>query len=31
MLYFDRIEVSGRIDVNKGSALKECGTCHIYL
>ena len=28
MLYFDRIDVSERIDVNKKSASKECGICH---
>ena len=28
MLYFDRIDVSERIDVNKTSASKECGICH---
>ena len=30
MLYFDRIEVSGRIDVNKTSAPKECDICHYW-
>ena len=28
MLYFDRIEVSEEIDVNKTSASKECDICH---
>ena len=28
MLYYDRIDVSGRIDVNKTSASKECDICH---
>ena len=28
MLYFDRIDVSERIDVNKTSASKECDICH---
>ena len=28
MLYFDRIEVSEGIDVNKISASKECDICH---
>ena len=28
MLYFDRIDVSERIDVNKTSASKECDVCH---
>ena len=28
MLYFDRIDVSKRIEVNKASALKECDICH---
>ena len=27
-LYFDRIEVSEGIDVNKTSASKECDICH---
>ena len=27
MLYFDRIEVSERIDVNKASQSKECNVC----
>ena len=27
MLYFDRIDVSEGIDVNKGSASKECDIC----
>ena len=28
MLYFDRIDVSEGIDVNKTSASKECDVCH---
>ena len=28
MLYFDRIDVSEGIDVNKTSASKECDICH---
>ena len=28
MLYYDRIEVSKGIDVNKTSASKECYICH---
>ena len=28
MLYFDRIDVSEEIDVNKTSASKECDVCH---
>ena len=28
MLYFDRIDVSKGIEVNKASALKECDICH---
>ena len=28
MLYFDRFDVSERIDVNKTSASKECDICH---
>ena len=28
MLYFDRIDVSEEIDVNKTSASKECDICH---
>ena len=31
MLYFDRIGVSERTDVNKTSALKECDICHYLL
>ena len=30
MLYFGRIEVSERIDVNKASASKECDICHYW-
>ena len=30
MLYFDRIEVSESIDVNKTSASKECVICHYW-
>ena len=28
MLYFDRIDISEGIDVNKTSTLKECNICH---
>ena len=28
MLYFDRIDISEGIDVNKTSASKECNICH---
>ena len=28
MLYYDRIDVSGRININKICASKECGICH---
>ena len=28
MIYFDRIDVSEGIDVNKTSASKECDACH---
>ena len=27
MLYYDRIDVSERIDINKTSASKECNIC----
>ena len=30
MLYFDRIDLSERIDVNKTSALKKCDICHYW-
>ena len=30
MLYFDRIDVSDEIDVNKTSASKECDICHYW-
>ena len=30
MLYYDRIEVSEGIDVNKTSASKECDICHYW-
>ena len=30
MLYFDRIEVSKEIDVNKASKSKECDVCHYW-
>ena len=30
MLYFDRIDVSEGIDVNKTSASKECDICHSW-
>ena len=28
MLYYDRIDVSQGIDINKTSASKECDVCH---
>ena len=30
MLYFNRIDVSERIDVNKTSASRECDICHYW-
>ena len=30
MVYFDRIDVSKEIDVNKTSASKECDICHYW-
>ena len=30
MLYYDRIEVSEGIDINKTSASKECDICHYW-
>ena len=30
MLYYDLIDVSERIDVNKTSALKECYVCYYW-
>ena len=30
MLYFDRIDVSEGIDINKTSASKECDICHYW-
>ena len=30
MLYFDKIDVSEGIDVNKTSASKECDICHYW-
>ena len=30
MLYYNRIDVSERIDVNKISAPKECDICHYW-
>ena len=30
MLYYDRIDVSEGIDVNKPSALKGCDVCHYW-
>ena len=30
MLYFDRIDVSEGIDVNKTSASNECDICHYW-
>ena len=30
MLYYDRIDFSERIDVNKTSGTKECNICHYW-
>ena len=30
MLYFDRIDVSGGIIINKTNASKECDICHYW-
>ena len=30
MVYFDRIDVSAGIDVNKASALKQFDICHYW-
>ena len=30
MLYFDKIDVSEGVDVNKASELKECNICHCW-
>ena len=30
MIYYDRIDVSEGIDVNKTSASKECDVCHYW-
>ena len=30
MLYYDKIDVSEGIDVNKTSASKECNICHYW-
>ena len=30
MIYYDRIDVSDGIDVNKTSASKECDICHYW-
>ena len=30
MLYFDRVDVSEGVDVNKTSASKECIICHYW-
>ena len=30
MIYYDRIDVSEGIDVNKTSASKECDVCHYF-
>ena len=30
MLYYDRIDVSEGIDVNKTSASRECDACHYW-
>ena len=28
MLYFNRVDVSDQININKTSAVKECDLCH---
>ena len=30
MIYYDRVAISERIDVNKTSAFKECDVCHYW-
>ena len=30
MLYYDRIDISEGIDINKTSESKECNICHYY-
>ena len=30
MLYYDRIDVSDGIDINKTSVLNECDICHYW-
>ena len=30
MLYYDRIDISEGVNVNKTSALKECDVCHYW-
>ena len=30
ILYYDRIDISEGIDINKISALKECDICHYW-
>ena len=30
MLYYDRIDIYGEIDVNKTSKSKECDICHCW-
>ena len=30
MLYYDRIDISEGIDVNKASESKECNICHYW-
>ena len=30
MIYYDRIDVSDRIDVNRTNASKECDVCHYW-
>ena len=30
MLYYERVDVSEEIDVNKTSASKECDICHYW-
>ena len=30
MLYFDKVDISERIDINKTSTSKECDICHYW-
>ena len=30
MIYYDRIDISEKIDVNKTSASTECNVCHYW-